>query len=215
MSSRPPPLPARDAGVVSPRLRCADAPRSDGVSEPAAAATAPTEDPRQQPAAWLTGRRARGRTLAALGLGHVAEHLLDVLPTARPRRLPALAARHCSTHAGDGSGAGRPVTAPRVHDWHAIGGEPALQNAMLHGMQQLVTRVDDDLSAAIDALVAQGVYASRSDAVRAGLRAIVERHRRASVAAEIVEAYTARPQTDEEYGWGDDATRRMIADEPW
>jgi hypothetical protein len=40
-------------------------------------------------------------------------------------------------------------------------------------------------------------------------------HQRAQVAAEIVEAYLARPQTDEEYSWSDDATRDMIADEPW
>ncbi|HSJ44787.1 MAG TPA: ribbon-helix-helix domain-containing protein [Euzebyales bacterium] len=69
--------------------------------------------------------------------------------------------------------------------------------------------------AAIDSLVAQGVFDSRSDAVRAGLRAIVDRYRRAQVAAEIVEAYQTRPQTDDEYSWGDEATRDMIADEPW
>lgn len=86
---------------------------------------------------------------------------------------------------------------------------------MLLVMQQLVIRVDDDLASAVDALVGEGVFASRSDAVRAGLRAIVDRHRRAQVAAEIVGAYRARPQTDDEYGWSDDATREMIADEPW
>ncbi len=86
---------------------------------------------------------------------------------------------------------------------------------MLHAMQQLVTRVDDQLAAAIDALVNEGVFASRSDVVRAGLRMIVDRHRRAQVAAEIVSAYRAQPQTDDEYGWSDDATREMIADEPW
>jgi len=70
--------------------------------------------------------------------------------------------------------------------------------AVLSAVQQLVTRVDDQLVAAVDALVADGVFGSRSDAVRAGLRAIVDRHRRAQVAAEIVEAYQARPQTDDE-----------------
>lgn len=87
--------------------------------------------------------------------------------------------------------------------------------AGLLAMQQLVTRVDDRLVAAIDSLVADGVFGSRSDAVRVGLRIIVDRHRRAQVAAEIVEAYQAQPQTNEEYSWGDDATRDMIADEPW
>lgn len=86
---------------------------------------------------------------------------------------------------------------------------------MLSAMQQLVTRVDDDLAAAIDDLVMDGVFASRSDAVRAGLRTILDKHRRAQVASEIVAAYKAQPQTDDDYGWSDDATRRMIAEEPW
>lgn len=86
---------------------------------------------------------------------------------------------------------------------------------MVCTMQQLVTRVDDQLAAAIDVLVSEGVFASRSDAVREGLRVIVDRHRRAQVASEIVDAYRAQPQTDDQYSWTDDATREMIADEPW
>ncbi|CAN5852662.1 hypothetical protein BH23ACT10_BH23ACT10_29620 [soil metagenome] len=86
---------------------------------------------------------------------------------------------------------------------------------MLIAMQQLVTRVDEELATAIDDLVADGVFASRSDAVRAGLRTILDRHRRAQVATDIVGAYRTQPQTDDEYSWSDDATRRMIADEPW
>lgn len=86
---------------------------------------------------------------------------------------------------------------------------------MLDTMQQLVTRIDDDMAAALDRLVASGVVASRSDAVRRGLQALLDRHRRQSIAAEITEAYSARPQDEDEGGWSDDATRRMIADEPW
>lgn len=82
-------------------------------------------------------------------------------------------------------------------------------------MQQLVTRVDDRLVSEIDRLVGEGVFGSRSDAVREGLRVVVDRYRRAQVAGEIVAAYQATPQTDEEYSWSDDATRQMIAEEPW
>lgn len=71
------------------------------------------------------------------------------------------------------------------------------------------------MATAIDGLVAEGTFASRSDAVRQGLRAIVDRHRRAQIASEIVGAYQVRPQTEDEYSGSDDATRRMIADEPW
>jgi Arc/MetJ-type ribon-helix-helix transcriptional regulator len=80
---------------------------------------------------------------------------------------------------------------------------------------QLVTRIDDKLASEVDALVSQGAVRSRSDAVRQGLEALVERHRRSAVARAIVEGYRRVPQTEAEVGWADEATRRMIADEPW
>lgn len=82
-------------------------------------------------------------------------------------------------------------------------------------MAQLVTRVDDQLAAAIDELVASGVVASRSQAVRLGLERLVDRHRRDAVGASIVEGYRRRPQTGAEVGWSDAASAAMIADEPW
>jgi Arc/MetJ-type ribon-helix-helix transcriptional regulator len=82
-------------------------------------------------------------------------------------------------------------------------------------MAQLVTRVDDELAAAVDALVVSGVVASRSEAVRVGLLDLVERHRRAEIGRRIVVGYESMPQTDAEVGWADEATERMIADEPW
>jgi Arc/MetJ-type ribon-helix-helix transcriptional regulator len=80
---------------------------------------------------------------------------------------------------------------------------------------QLVTRIDDKLASEVDALVSQGAVRSRSDAVRQGLEALVERHRRSAVGRAIVEGYRRVPQTEAEVGWADEATRRMIADEPW
>src|SRR5436305_6029914 len=82
-------------------------------------------------------------------------------------------------------------------------------------MAQLVTRVNDDLAAAVDELVAAGVVASRSEAVRLGLERLVERYRRSQVGARIVDGYRRRPQGDDEVGWADEATRRMIAEESW
>lgn len=82
-------------------------------------------------------------------------------------------------------------------------------------MAQLVTRVGEELAAEIDRLVEQGVVESRSEAVRRGLEMLVDRHRRAALAAAVVRGYQTRPQTDEEAGWADAATRRMIAEEPW
>ena len=67
-------------------------------------------------------------------------------------------------------------------------------------MSQLVTRIDDDLAREVDALVSEGVVESRSDAVRQGLRELVDRHRRRRIGEAIVEGYRRQPQTEEEIG---------------
>lgn len=82
-------------------------------------------------------------------------------------------------------------------------------------MAQFVTRVDEGLAREVDLLVEEGVVDSRSAAVRLGLEGLVEQHRRRRVGEAIVDGYVRQPQTDEEVGWADEATRRMIADEPW
>jgi Arc/MetJ-type ribon-helix-helix transcriptional regulator len=82
-------------------------------------------------------------------------------------------------------------------------------------MAQLVTRIDDDLAERIDQLIAEGVAESRSDAVRKGLHVLIEQTRRRRTAEAIITGYTELPQTDEDIAWVDEATVRMIADEPW
>jgi len=82
-------------------------------------------------------------------------------------------------------------------------------------MAQLVTRVSDDLAAAVDQLVAAGVVASRSEAVRLGLERLVDRCRRDEIGSRIAGGYRARPQCDAEAGWTDESSLRMIAEEPW
>ena len=82
-------------------------------------------------------------------------------------------------------------------------------------MTQLVTRVDEQLVAAIDAMVDSGMVASRSDAVRLALTRLVDQQTRADIGARIVKGYVQTPQTDEEFGWTEAATARMIAEEPW
>lgn len=82
-------------------------------------------------------------------------------------------------------------------------------------MTQLVARVDDGLVAAIDDLVAAGVVASRSEAMRVGLEALVDEHRRRLVGEQIVDAYRRHPQTDEELAGVEASTRALIEEEPW
>lgn len=80
---------------------------------------------------------------------------------------------------------------------------------------QLVTRIPDSLAEAVDHLVQVGVYESRSDAVRSGLAAVVDRERRAAVGKEIADGYRRSPQAEEDLDWPDSASAAMIADEPW
>jgi len=82
-------------------------------------------------------------------------------------------------------------------------------------MAQFVTRIDERLAEAVDELVSAGVVSSRSEAVRLGLAELVDRYRRNRVGRQIADAYLRIPQGDREIGWADEATRRMIADEPW
>ena len=82
-------------------------------------------------------------------------------------------------------------------------------------MTQFVTRVDPQLAESVDALVASGVIASRSEAVRVGLAELVERHRRRGIGDRIHRAYREQPQTDAELLGLDEATRALIAEEPW
>jgi len=82
-------------------------------------------------------------------------------------------------------------------------------------MAQFVTRLEDELARQVDDLILEGVVASRSAAVRLGLEDLIERHRRRRIGRSIVDGYLRQPQTEAEIGWYDEATRRMIADEPW
>lgn len=80
---------------------------------------------------------------------------------------------------------------------------------------QLVTRVPDAVAEAVDGLVEAGVFTSRSDAVRAGLEAVVERERRVAIGKAIVDGYRRIPQDADDLAWPDAATAAMIAEEPW
>ncbi|MGH9063660.1 MAG: ribbon-helix-helix domain-containing protein [Acidimicrobiales bacterium] len=82
-------------------------------------------------------------------------------------------------------------------------------------MAQLVTRLDDRLLADVDALVNDGVATTRSDAVRLGLEALVDRHRRRQTGQAIVDAYRRHPQDAEELAGLDEATRALVEEEPW
>ncbi|MGH3851869.1 MAG: ribbon-helix-helix domain-containing protein [Pseudonocardiaceae bacterium] len=82
-------------------------------------------------------------------------------------------------------------------------------------MTQFVTRVNEDLAQQVDALVASGTVDSRSEAVRLGLVRLLDENRRRLIGDKIALGYTNKPQTEEELAGLDDATRALIAEEPW
>jgi Arc/MetJ-type ribon-helix-helix transcriptional regulator len=86
---------------------------------------------------------------------------------------------------------------------------------MLIGMPQLVTRLDAGLLAAVDRLVAEGVWASRSEAVRLGLEQLVEGAKRARTAADILEGYQRTPQGADELRRADECLHALLAEESW
>ena len=85
---------------------------------------------------------------------------------------------------------------------------------MLSSMAQVVARLDDALAADLDALVAGGIVASRSEGIRLAIERFVDEHRRAEIGRQIVAGYLAIPQDQDEL-WSDEWTIAMIAEEPW
>ncbi|WP_298343066.1 ribbon-helix-helix domain-containing protein [Ferrimicrobium sp.] len=75
--------------------------------------------------------------------------------------------------------------------------------------------MDDKLLLAVDALVSEGAVATRSEAVQLGLEALVEQHRHQQTGRALVEGYLLQPQTEDELGGLDEATRTLIQEEPW
>ena len=79
---------------------------------------------------------------------------------------------------------------------------------------QLVTRVPEDVASSVDALVTDGVFASRSEVVRKALDLLIERERRAAIGRAILAGYERLPQEADDLSWT--AVRgAMIAQEPW
>lgn len=71
------------------------------------------------------------------------------------------------------------------------------------------------MAAAIDDLVREGFFDSRSEAVREGLAVVIDRRRRMGVGRAIADGYRRVPQADDDDGWSDTASAAMIAEEPW
>ena len=67
------------------------------------------------------------------------------------------------------------------------------QNGMLNGMPQIAIRISDDELDLLDRAVAEGRFASRAAAVRAGLMALERENRNRAIAASYRDAYENSP----------------------
>jgi Arc/MetJ-type ribon-helix-helix transcriptional regulator len=80
---------------------------------------------------------------------------------------------------------------------------------------QIAVKLPDELVGELDRLVAGGAFASRSQAIRRGIEALVSVRRREEIDRQYRDAMARLPETTEEL---DEATRlavSSIADEPW
>ncbi|MBW3557798.1 MAG: ribbon-helix-helix domain-containing protein [Actinobacteria bacterium] len=82
-------------------------------------------------------------------------------------------------------------------------------------MTAVAIRLPDEMVAAIDRLVADGVFTTRSEAFRTALVALLREHEEGVVDQQIADGYRRVPQTDAEVAAAAAATRALIEEEPW
>lgn len=80
---------------------------------------------------------------------------------------------------------------------------------------QIAVKLPDEMLSAIDLLVADAHFDSRSDAVRAGLYRVIADKRRAQIDDAFASAFDRCPESDVEMRRAHDLARQAIDDEPW
>lgn len=85
---------------------------------------------------------------------------------------------------------------------------------MPDGIQVAVQIVGTDV-ARLDELVAQGRFASRAEALREGLAALLQGESRRRIGEAIADGYRRHPQTEEDEVAAEAKLRQLIAEEPW
>ncbi len=82
-------------------------------------------------------------------------------------------------------------------------------------MTQIAVKLPDALVRELDELVAQGVFPSRSSAVRRAVESIVAGQRRNALERAYVEGYRNVPESDSELAEARRLATQAIDDEPW
>jgi Arc/MetJ-type ribon-helix-helix transcriptional regulator len=85
----------------------------------------------------------------------------------------------------------------------------------LMSTEQIAIRLPAEQLELLDRLVGRGVYASRAEAVRAGIAAVVELDRRRQEDRAILAGYEQIPPTEAEQSAALASMRDAISEEPW
>lgn len=80
---------------------------------------------------------------------------------------------------------------------------------------QIAVKVPDELLGEVDRLVERGAFASRSQAIRSGLEAMVSSLHRRDLDQRYRDAFASLPETDDELADARRLAADAIRDEPW
>ena len=82
-------------------------------------------------------------------------------------------------------------------------------------MTQIAVKLPDGLVRELDDLVAQGLFSSRSSAVRQAVELIVSGHRRDALEEAYANGYRRVPESERELAEANRLATQAIDDEPW
>ncbi len=82
-------------------------------------------------------------------------------------------------------------------------------------MTQIAVKLPDGLVRELDELVGQGLFSSRSSAVRRAVEIIVSGHRRDALEEAYANGYRQVPESESELAEARRLATRAIDDEPW
>ncbi|MHB8295536.1 MAG: ribbon-helix-helix domain-containing protein [Acidimicrobiales bacterium] len=81
--------------------------------------------------------------------------------------------------------------------------------------QQIAVKLPDELLAAADHLVGEGIYASRSEVLRTGIEVLVRAHRREEIDDSYRRGYARLPESPGELAEAEILAVQAIKEEPW
>lgn len=82
-------------------------------------------------------------------------------------------------------------------------------------MTTVAVRLPDEILSLLDGLIENGRYPNRTEAIKAGLAAIIDQHVREDIDRRIADAYSRFPETPSEIRAVHESTRALISEEPW